>query len=66
MFSDPNMAEWFSGLLLMVASMAVLVGISSLFAWTVIRVLGDEEIGPQVEDKTQDGSGMSQRKRTAA
>lgn len=66
MFSDPNMAEWFSGLLLMVVSMAILGGVSALIAWTVIRVLGDEEIRSQGEDRTHDGSGMSQRKRTAA
>ena len=50
----------------MVVSMAVLVGISSLIAWTVMMVLGDKEIRPQGNEKTLDTAGMAERKRTAA
>jgi hypothetical protein len=66
MFSNPNIVEWISGLLLMIVSMAVLVGISSLIAWTVMMVLGDKEIRRQGEEKTLDTTGMGERKRTAA
>ena len=66
MFSDPNMAEWFSGLLLMVVSMAILVGLSSLIAWTVMRVLGDEENQPQGKEDIVDTATMREKKRTAA
>jgi len=66
MFSNPNIIEWISGLLLMIVSMAVLVGISSLIAWTVMMVLGDKEIRPQGAEKTIDTTGMAERKRTAA
>ena len=66
MFSDPNMAEWFSGLLLMVVAMGVLIGVSALIAWTGIRVLGDERMQTQ-EDETSFGSTpMQEKKRTAA
>ncbi len=66
MFSNPNIVEWMSGLLLMVVSMGILVGISSLIAWTVIRVLSDKEIRPQGEGKTLDTATIPERKRTAA
>ncbi len=60
------MAEWFNGLLLMIVSMAVLVGISILISWTVMMVLGDKEIRPQGEERTPDTGTMPERKRTAA
>ena len=66
MFSDPNMAEWFSGLLLMVVSMGILVGISSLIAWTVMWVLGAEEDRTPGAKKTLDTATTPERKRTAA
>ena len=66
MFSDPTIAEWISGLLLMVVSMGILVGNSSLIAWTVIRMLEDEGIQPQGKGKTLDSLSIPESTRTAA
>ena len=66
MFSDPNMAEWFSGLLLMIGAMGVLIGLSSLIAWTVIKVLGDEGMKKQGETASFDHMPLQEKKRTAA
>jgi len=66
MFSNPGIIEWIGGLILMVGSMAALVGISSLIAWTVTMVLGDKETRHQGTEKTLDTTGMPERKRTAA
>ena len=66
MFSNPNIIEWITGLILMVVSLGVVVVVSYLFALTAIRVLGDEEIQPQENEKAFDTVTMPERKRTAA
>jgi hypothetical protein len=66
MFSDPNILEWMSGLILMVFSLGIMVAVSFVIGLTTIRILGDEEIWPQGEERTLNTTTMPEKKRTAA
>ena len=66
MFSDPNIVEWMGGLLMLVISLAIMVGISFLFALTTIKVLDGEDIQAQGEQGTLDTKTAQKKRRTAA
>ena len=66
MFSNPSMAEWISGSISFFLSMGLIIGIGSLMALIVIKILASEEIRSQGEQRALDTKMEQEKKRTAA
>ena len=65
MFSNPSMAEWFNALIPTILTVGIIIGVSTLVALGVIKMLGSGEESQEERAKVTTPT-IPEKRRTAA